>query len=223
MADILTETGIAILNPLQTIGLKIIDFLPSLIGAIIVLIIGYIVGWLIGHLVKVILDKSGLDKLMRKGALTKEVGHVNIPSITGEIVKWLIVIVFLQQAVALVKLGELSDMLSAFVGWLPSLIVAVIILLVGLAVAHYLGVKVEEHSKQKGIKISIKLVKAAIVIMVLIVALKQIGVQVGLLENTFLILIGALGIGLAVALGIGLGSAMKRHSEDIVQEIRKNF
>ena len=223
MADILTETGIAILNPLQTIGLKIIDFLPSLIGAIIVLIIGYVVGWLIGHLVKVILDKAGLDKWMRKAALTKEVGHVNIPSITGEIVKWLIVIVFLQQAVSLIKLGELSDMISAFVGWLPSLIIAVIILLVGLAVAHYLGVKVEEHSKQKGIKISIKLVKASIVIMVLIVALKQIGVQVGLLENTFLILIGALAIGLAVALGIGLGSAMKKHSEDIVQEIRKNF
>src|SRR3989344_3624691 len=199
MADILTETGIAILNPLQTSGLKIIDFLPSLIGAIIVLIIGYIVGWLIGHLVKVVLDKVGLDKWMRKAALTKEVGHVNIPSITGEIVKWLIVIVFLQQAVALVQLGELSDMLSAFVGWLPSLIVAVIILLVGLAVAHYLGVKVEEHSKQKGIKISIKL------------------------ENTFLILIGALAVGMAVALGIGLGSAMKKHSEDIVQEIRKNF
>ena len=42
MADILTETGQAIISPLQIIGLKIIDFLPSLIGAIIVLIIGYI-------------------------------------------------------------------------------------------------------------------------------------------------------------------------------------
>lgn len=223
MVDILTETGTAILNPLQAIGLKIIDFLPGLIGAIIVLIIGYIVGWLIGHLIKVILDKAGLDKWLKKAALSKEVGHVNIPAITGEIVKWLIIIVFLQQAVALVKLGTLSEMLDKLVLWLPNLIVAVIILLAGLALAHYLGVKVEEHSKQKGIRFSIKLIKAVIVIMVLILALNQIGVKVGLLENTFLILVGAIAVGFAVALGIGLGSAMKKHSEDIIQEIRKNF
>ncbi len=59
--------------------------------------------------------------------------------------------------------------------------------------------------------------------MVLIIALRQIGVEVGLLENTFLMIIGSLAIGIALALGIGLGLGLRKESEGFVKNLKKYF
>ncbi len=60
-------------------------------------------------------------------------------------------------------------------------------------------------------------------IIVVILAINQIGVDVSLLENILLIIIGALAIGVAVALGIGLGFGLKKESEKDLLLIRSLF
>lgn len=223
MANILSETGIAIMSPLQSMWDKVIEGIPSLVGAIIVMIIGVFVAVVLGHLLRVLLEKSGLDDLIRKVRLTKEVGHTNVPAIAGEILRWYIIIIFLQAAVSLINLGTLSDLLNRFVLWLPNLIVAIVMVLVGLAIAHYVEIKIVEHTKLKGVRTSGKLLKTVVVMIVVILAINQIGVDVSLLENILLIIIGALAIGVAVAMGIGLGFGLKKESQSIIKEIKKSF
>lgn len=223
MANILSETGIAIVGPLQTMWEKIVEGVPSLIGAIVVMIIGVFIAIILGHLVKVLLEKSGLDDLVRKLRLTKEVGHTNVPAITGEILKWYIIIIFLQAAVSLINLGTLSDLLNRFVLWLPNLIVAIIMILMGLAVAHYIELKIVEHTKLKGVRTSGKILKTVVVLIVGILAINQIGVDVSLLENILLMIIGAMALGAAIAIGIGFGFGLKKESQSIIKEIKKSF
>ncbi len=217
------ETSSAIINPLGAIWLAIVNQLPGIVGAIIVLIIGCFVAVILGHALRVILEKLKVDEYVRKGHLTKAIGHTHIPAIAGEIFKWYIIILFLQQAVALINLGSLSVLLDRFVIWLPSLIVAVIVLLFGIAVANYLQLKILEHSSQKGARTGSSILKFVIIIMVIILALKQIGVEVSILENVFLLIIGALAIGIALALGIGLGLGLRKQSEEIINQVRRNF
>lgn len=223
MANILSETGIAIMSPLQSMWDKVVEGIPSLVGAIIVMIIGVFVAVVLGHLLRVLLEKSGLDDLIRKVRLTQEVGHTNVPAIAGEILRWYIIIIFLQAAVSLINLGTLSDLLNRFVLWLPNLIVAIVMILVGLAVAHYIEIKIVEHTKLKGVRTSGKLLKTVVVMIVVILAINQIGVDVSLLENILLIIIGALAVGVAVAMGIGLGFGLKKESQSIIKEIKKSF
>lgn len=223
MAGVIEKSSFAIINPLSSIWYSIVDQLPNIIGAIIVLIIGCFVAVILGHAVKVILEKLRVDDFVRKAKLTKAIGHTHVPAIAGELFKWYIIILFLQQAVALIKLGTLSSLLDKFVSWLPSLIVAIVVLLFGIAVANYVKIKIEEHTKQKGIKICGSILKFVIVIMIIILALKQIGVDVSILENTFLLIVGALAVGLGLALGIGLGLGLRKESEGMIKEIKKNF
>ncbi|MBT3865616.1 hypothetical protein HOF78_00760 [Candidatus Woesearchaeota archaeon] len=223
MAGFLGETTTSIINPLSAIWYSLVGQLPGIVAAVIVLIVGGFVAVILGHALKVVLEKLKVDEYVRKARLTKTIGHTHVPAVAGEIFKWYIIILFLQQAVALINLGTLSMLLGQFVGWLPNVIVAVVILLFGIAAANYIYYKTWEHSKQKGVKASAGILKAVIIFMILLMSLKQIGVDVGILEHTFLLIVGALAIGIALALGIGLGLGLRKESENIIKGIRKNF
>ena len=68
-----------------------------------------------------------------------------------------------------------------------------------------------------------KIIKAVLVILVAIIALKQIGLQVEILENTFLLIVGAFAAGLAIALGVSLGLGMKDSAKGMVKSFKKYF
>lgn len=223
MTGFLGETTSSIINPLSAIWYSLVGQLPGIVAAVIVLIVGGFVAVILGHALKVVLEKLRVDEYVRKARLSKTIGHTHVPAVAGEIFKWYIIILFLQQAVSLMNLGTLSVLLGQFVSWLPNVIVAVVILLFGIAAANYIYYKTWEHTQQKGVKASAGILKTVIIFMVLMMSLKQIGVDVGILEHTFLLIVGALAIGIALALGIGLGLGLRKESENIIKGIRKNF
>jgi hypothetical protein len=221
--EALTSTGNLILDPLYSLWNALVTTLPSIVVAILILILGYAVAYLFGYVVRVLLDKIGLNKHIREAALTKSVGHTNVPSLLGEITKWFIFLIFLQVAVSILNLSTLSAWLDTFVRWLPNLFVAVIIFFAGIALAHYVDLKIKEHSAMKGMNTVSAILKIVIIILVVLVGLKQIGVSVGLLENSFLIVLGAVGLGFALAVGIGLGLGLRREAEDVVKKFKRNL
>ncbi len=217
------QTGVAILNPFENIWLSFVELLPSLLAAILLLIVGYLLGTIIGHILTVALKKIGIDKRLQRVELTKGIGKMHLSNVCGELLKWYVFIVFLQAGVDLLNLGSLSDVLTGFVNWLPQLIVAIIIILFGMLVAHYVELKIRQHSNVKGVRASAAGLKWIIVFIVILTALKQIGIEVGLFENAFYLILGALAIGFALALGIGLGLGMKKNGERFIQKIMQNF
>lgn len=197
--------GVPLLDPLTSLWNSFVNILPGLVLAIIILIVGYLVALVIGHAVKVILERIGLDAKVRKANLIKQQGHMHFPGIFGEIVKWFIFLIFLQQAVAFLHFGILQSLLDQFVTWLPHVIAAALIILFGIGLAHFVEHKMLEHSSMAGIRQSAKAIKALIMIVLFIVALKQIGIQTSLLENIIIILVAGFALGVALAMGIGTG------------------
>ena len=217
------DTTQAITGPLSVIASNFVQIIPNLVGAIVVLVIGAFVAVILGHALRVILDKTKLDDALRKLKLTKAVGHTDVPALLGELLKWWIIIVFLQQAIDLVDLGTLTELLNRFVIWLPKLLIAVIIILVGLAAAHFVEIKIAEHTRLRGMKLVGLTLRWLIVIMVSLVALRNIGIDVGLVEQLFLYVIVALAAGIALALGIALGLGLKKESEGFIHALKKGL
>ena len=213
----------AVTDPLSRLWLEFVSAVPGIILAIVILIIGSFVGVILGHALRVILDKTRLDEALRKMRLTKIVGHTDVPSLMGELLKWWIIIIFLQQAVAVLNLGALSVMLDRFVGWLPSLLIAVIIFLLGLAAAHFVQMKVLEHTRLKGMKLAVKILSWIIILLVAVQALEIINIDVSLFKTVIVVVIGALAGGLALALGIGLGLGLRKESESFINNLKKGL
>jgi len=208
-------------GPLYTLWTSFKNIFPGLIAAIIILIIGYIIAMLLGHAVRIILEKVGVDQKVRKAKLVKNVGHIHLPKIFGEITKWYVFIIFLHVAVDILELGALTIVLGKFVSWLPNVIAAVLIFIFGLALAHIIEMKIAEHSSMKGVLLASHIVKIAVLIIVAVVALRQMGIEVGLLENLVLLVVGSLSVGIALALGIGVGLGMKKDAEKFIDNFKK--
>lgn len=215
--------GQGLVTPLQNLIQAFINILPGIIFAIILLVVGYLIAFLLGHAVKVVLERLGLDRQVAKAKLTKGIGHTNLSSLTGEVTKWFIFLIFIREAVQKLSLGTISDILEVFVRWIPHVIAAGLIALVGIIVAHYVEMKIVEHSKVKGIDTLAKAIKVVIVLTVLILALGQIGVNTRLLENLILLVVGAFAVGIALAIGIGLGLGSKGEVQSIIKNLKKYF
>src|SRR3989344_8017915 len=151
LANVL-ETVIAIRDPLEALKIGFIQFFPDLIAVFMLLFFGYLFGWILGAVVKAILQKAGVDRYVEKSELSKAIGKTHVSSIFGEILKWYIFIIFLGAAVDKIDLGALSGILNSFVLWLPDLILAIVIILLGLLIAHYIEIKMNENTNMKGVK-----------------------------------------------------------------------
>ncbi len=193
-----------LLNPLVNLWNGFVMIFPGIVAAIVILLIGYFIALIIGHVVKVLLSKIGVDKGLEKISLPKAIGKLKMSSLLGVLTKWYIFIIFIQAAVDAVNLGALSIMLNRFVLWLPQLIIAILAVFAGLFVAHYVSHLIEAQSQMKGTKFISSLLKSVIVFIAIVIALEQIGIQVSILENAFLILLGCFGLGTALAFGLGL-------------------
>ena len=216
---IIEKTGQALVDPLINLWNSFVDVIPGLVGAIIVLIIGYIIGWAIGHLVSKVLHKLKLDKIVMKDAtLEKMAGGFELSNFLGLIIKWYVFVLFLTPAAAIVNLKALSEFLIGAAFWIPSLIAAILLALVGLLVADYVYAKV--HSvKAKSSAIIATILKVVIIIFTLIIALSQLGIDVSIAESSFLIILA--GIMLAIAIGFGLG--LKDEAKSAIKNIKKKL
>lgn len=223
MAGELVATGNLFLQPLAQLWQDFVLIFPSLVVALLLLIVGYLIGWAVAHAVRWLLEKAGLDKVVQKAGFTKEAGHTHLTGLVGELIKWFVFIIFLQVSVDILNLSTLSSLLDDFVRWLPNLLFAVIIFFAGIALAHYIDMKVKHYTKMRGMIIASGVLKVVILYLVLVVALSQIGIDVSILENAFLILLGALGLGFALAMGIGLGLGMRKPAEGVVEGWKKHF
>lgn len=221
MADFLMTTSEALTNPLVSLWVSFVELLPNLIAAIIILIIGYVVAYIIGHALKVLLWKLGLDKQIEQAKLSKAMGRLRLSSILGEITKWYIFLIFLQSAVDLVNLGTLSILLQEFVMWVPNVIAAALVIIFGLYIAHFIALKVREHTDVRGGRTVTGILNAVIIFIVVVIALEQIGINVAILTNTFLILLGGLALGIAIAIGLSFGLGTQKDAGKALDKIKK--
>ncbi len=208
-----------VIDPLLVLWASLVNALPGIAAAVIIIIIGYLVALLLGYLVKEILLRTGFDRWLTKSRLNKAIGGASLSVIIGTLTKWWIFVAFLAPAARLLQLGEISDLLVRLVNWLPNLFVAVIIFLFGLIVAYY-AADLVRHKKAQGAQLFADIIQWVTVVFVLIVALGQLGVRVSFAENIFLVIIGGIVIALGLAIGISFGYAFRDDAKAIIRRFR---
>ena len=211
------------LDPLVSLWNSFVTVIPGLVFAIILLAVGYLVSFIIGRALKIVLVKAKLDQKIEQAKISKAIGYVKVSSLLGELVKWFLFVIFLQAAVDQLELGTLSDILGMFVLWLPHLIVAVTLLIVGLLFAQFVRVQVEEHARTEFAKVASHALMVVIAVIVFIIALDQIGIELDLVKNLIYIVVGAFGIGAALAMGLSFGLGNQKEANEMLKSLRKRL
>ena len=186
----------------------IVDFLPKLVGFLIILLIGYIVARVVKGILTRGLQKVGLDRALHSGQAGQYVERLSpgaSPSrLIGAIGFWLVFLAAVSIAVSAVGVPALDRFMAAIYAYLPKIVAALIIFVVAGAVATAVGGLV---AKTMGDTPTGKVVGTIVPVLVMSIAgfmiLDQLEIAPQIVTITYAALIGAVALGMALAFGLG--------------------
>jgi Conserved TM helix len=205
LKDILIETFTNLIKQFS-------NFTSNLISALVILLIGWLVAKTVAIIIKKVLAKVGIDKIGDKIKEIDAISKFNLDFKLSEILaKIVYVFVMLFLAISAAdKLGvpAISNMFIMLVEFIPKVMVATVMILLGLIISDLAKGFVITLCKSFNIA-SGKLIGMAVFVFILfivvILALGQAGINTALLESSFNIIIA----GLVLAFSIGYGFASK--------------
>jgi hypothetical protein len=201
-----SQIGKELTNPFVYFWNAAVQYLPGIVAAIIILIIGYLIAMVVGFVIRKIVEHTKLDDFLVKKKIEKPhvLGGARLSSIIGRLLKWWVFIIFLTPAANVIKLGSLADILTKLALWLPHLIAAVVIMVVGLLVAEFLA-NIPLHAKQlEGMKAVAVAIKVVVLVFFALISLREIGINIVLAETTLMMLIGGIILIFVIGFGVGL-------------------
>ncbi|HJN62440.1 MAG TPA: hypothetical protein QGH92_02550 [Candidatus Parcubacteria bacterium] len=213
-------------DSLQDLVGGVLNFLPNLGGALLVLIVGWFISVGIGKLVAEVLKRVKFNQLFEKGgwkeALSKAELKVDPSGFVGGIIKWVLVIVFLMAAVEILGFEQFAEFLKSVVLWLPNVVVAVAIFIVAVIIADYLAKLM--RAWVEGMKVGYGhfvevIVKWAIWIFAILAILLQLGIATELTETLFQGIVAFA----VIAGGLAFGLGGKDVAAEILQDLHRKL
>ena len=189
--------------------MQIGEFFPRVLLAIVILIIG----WLLAKALRfaaakalrainfnVLAEKAGIDDFIKQGG-----SALDTTDVLALLIYWLAILAALMIAFNSMGLSYVTDLVGRVLLFVPRVIVAVVILAFGAYLARFVGAAVATYCKNISLPdapLLGRLAFWAILIFVVLVALDQLGLG-DIIRQSFLILLGAIALALALAFGIG--------------------
>ena len=199
-----------IVEPFQRFYEKIIEFLPSLLAALVILIIGFIFANILKWIFLKIFRSIDLDKYFQRlgimGVLRKSGIDDPFSVLLSKVIKWTTVVVFVIISLYTLNSPTVERLLESFFFYLPNVFVAVLILMFGYVLSNFIGRAALIAAVNAGIKVSGiigKFVKLTIFLLAVTMALEQLGIGKGTIIIAFTLVFGGIILALAIAFGLG--------------------
>jgi hypothetical protein len=193
-------------------------YIPQLIAAIVILIVGYLIARALQAAVGRLFGAVGFDRWMERGGIKQFFDRADTTetptSILGKLVFWFVFIIAIVIATDALGIRQVSVVLGQLIAYIPNVIAAVLILILAALLANFVAGLVRGAT---GVDILGTVAQVAIIVYAAFAALTQLGIAVQLTAPTFLIILGAVALGAAIAFGWG-GREVAR---DIVERAYK--
>jgi hypothetical protein len=203
------EWSTALQDVLNAFLAKTSQFLPKLVGALLLLFIG----WLIARLLRSIGTNvvSTVERVLSQSSIARTGASVRLPLVSarvvGSLLFWLVLLFFVTAAAEVLGLSIFAAWLAQLVGFLPTIAAGGLIIVVGVLASRMARQLIEAAPVADGQAqraLLGRMVQAAILITAVLVGADQIGIRITLLVIMAAVVIGSL-VG-AAALAVSLAS-----------------
>jgi hypothetical protein len=217
-----SDWGDAMLTSLSAAFILFFSAIPKILGFALIVIVGWFVATLIEKALAGLLRSIRFNELAQRSGLAEFVARMGMNTdsagMIGLVVKWFIRLIALVVAFDALGLPAVSDVLRQLLLWLPNVIVALVVLVIGGLAARGLSNLVRGTASEAGLTNANLLAKVAsglVWAFAIVVAVNQIGIATTLVNTLFMAIVGS--IALAVGLAFGLGG------RDTASEIVRNW
>jgi hypothetical protein len=205
-----TDWGAAFMTSMAAAMAVFLAAVPRVIAFAIILVIGWFVASLIAKGVVVLLRSVQFNELAHRAGLSDFVKKMGVKSdsagVLAGLAKWFIRLIALVVAFDALGLPAVSQVLREFLMWLPNLVVALVVLVIGGLASKALSslVRGAASSAQLGNPQLLSRVASMLVwAFTIVVAVNQLGIAATLVNTLFMATVGAIALALGLAFGLG--------------------
>jgi hypothetical protein len=204
------DTGDALRASLAGALNTFLSAIPRIIGFVVVLIVGWIVASLLGRGVEALLHAVRFNDLARRSGFAGFVQKMGVrddpAGVIASIVKWFVRLITLVVAFDTLGLPAVSGVLQQLLLWLPNLVVALVVLVLGGLAANALSQLVRGATAEAGFPnpdMLATVAKVAVWGFTIVVAVNQLGIATTMINTLLIGIVGAFAIAIGLAFGLG--------------------
>jgi small-conductance mechanosensitive channel len=189
---------------------RVAQFFPNLLSACLILTLGWLLAYLLSRLIAKALETLHADRLAERHGLARTLSDIGFTGtfsgLISTMVYWIILLLTLMPAVEALRLVYFTMMMARILGYLPTLIAAGVIFLVGLSLARFLSNSLTRSARRANLEYAgtLGLIgRYFLSLITIIIALAQLGVQTAILTVILAVILVSAGLATALALGFG--------------------
>lgn len=221
------DTFISVFSQLSS---DIIAFLPTFLVSLIVFLFGLFVARASRNLIIKLFSALHLSKFTSSPSLIKFFKKAQIEkkveAVFGEIVRWLIILVFSITSLNLLGLNTLTQVLTGILNYLPSFFGALVILLAGTLLAGFLEKVVKASLAGFDVRTSRimgKFTSYLVMVIVILAAISQLGIAQYFINILFIGFVAIITLALGLGLGLGSQDLIKKILEEWYKNLKKQI
>ncbi|MDH4136134.1 MAG: mechanosensitive ion channel [Anaerolineae bacterium] len=211
----------AITRPASNMLAVILEAVPAIFAATLVVMIAYVVGRVVAGLITSLLTGVGFNAILARLGLGKEPGEGErtLSEIVGYLVLVAIMLFAAIEASRLLGFVLLADLVAQFTVFAGQVVLGLIIFAVGLYLAN-LAAKTVQASGAAQAGLLAMAARVSILVLAGAMALRQIGLANEIINLAFGLLLGAIAVAVALAFGLGGREAAARELEEWLQSVK---
>jgi hypothetical protein len=146
-------------------------------------------------------ERAGIAKFLAKGEV-----KYTLSDLIALIIYWLLMLIVIMITANVLGLTTVAELMDKVVLYIPNVLAALIILVIGALLAVFVRKVVETTTKNAGLTHARGMgviAHSTIVIFAAIIALEQLKIGITVLSQFITIILGSIGLALALAFGLG--------------------
>jgi small-conductance mechanosensitive channel len=203
-------------------GNSVLAAFPKVVVGILLIIVGLVVAKLIEIVLRTMLVRLRFDNLMERAGIDKALQRIGLRQqlnlFLPKLVYFLVLFLLAKTASDALGLTAISNAIGAFFDYLPNVIAALLLLILGTTLGQFAGQMVTQAAESAGIDSAPtlgKLVSSLIVFIVAMMAIAQLKIDTEMVRIVTSFFLGAGALAFGVAFGLG--------TRDIVRNIVTGF
>ena len=205
------------LNFIQDLWSSILGFIPKLLLGIGFIILAWLTIKIVNYILKRLLSITKIDSITTKlneAQLFGKSDYTVVPSlIILKFIKYLIILIFVIVASEMLGLNMISEGIASFIGYLPVLLSALLIFVVGVYLASMIKNAIIDTFKSMeitGSNLVSNIVFYLLVVFISITALNQAGIDTDIITSNLTLILGSVLVSFTIAFGLGARDVILR-------------
>ncbi len=197
-------------------------YLPQFFAGLLLLLVGVLIAGIIKQVILGLFNLVNIEKLAKEANLPPSYDVKVWPQLIAELLRWVILVLFLVAAVETWGIQKVGDVLNQLLLYLPNVFVAAVIGMVGVVIANLVFDLVKHGSKGLGSHSSggiATFARYAILIFTGLLVLHQLGVAADLINILFTGIVAML----ALAGGLAFGLGGQETARDVLKSLRERI